>query len=551
MKILKVNLFDKVGKLIREIDMSKNGMFIVYGNVKEPKDKKKTINSIGKTLFLRMCNYILGSKVDSELAKSDVAEYFIISDILDNEDKKHVVKRLLNQKTIEVDGVEMTLDTFTQTYRVNRKLISRQVRLYPKGSLLGYNKTETQEDYVDFLKILGLNTLSYKTNSYYELRKEIDGLGKTKSELVKILGISDDKVSQEIFLNEKNLEKTEKLINENSEKIRCLRLTRNSIELQNNYSTANAELKNVQYNITKSYSEKKNLKLFIDNSKDKNPSISSVVKVYNAVNIEIPEMVVRTLDEVHNFYKNVIEDRILNINKKIYELDCTINNLCDKRDLLKKKMEEIGIQLSNNDLYQSAINMIQNLNKEYSDYKYKQGQLAQIKSVCSQIKTKEEEKVLLFSKVSEETKKCEEYIKTLKEFVFKIVKDIYNNDVTAFFDVYSGLYRKNAIPIHVDLTISGETGEGILEVKKNIMDLLMFNFNDESNILILDSSCFNGIDPRQVSGLLNVINTICAKKNKQAIISVNKYQVVNDYVKDKMDYILELSEDDKLLKMSY
>lgn len=81
--------------------------------------------------------------------------------------------------------------------------------------------------------------------------------------------------------------------------------------------------------------------------------------------------------------------------------------------------------------------------------------------------------------------------------------------------------------------------------------MLLFNFNTSSNVIIIDSSCFNGIDPRQVSGLLSSLQSICKSQNKQAIISINKYQVTNEFVDNYESGMLELSEDNKLLKFSY
>lgn len=73
-----------------------------------------------------------------------------------------------------------------------------------------------------------------------------------------------------------------------------------------------------------------------------------------------------------------------------------------------------------------------------------------------------------------------------------------------------------------------------------------------SDILILDSSCFNGIDPRQVSGLLATIKKVCIENNKQAIISINKYQITNDYISNiNENNCLNLSEDEKLLYISF
>jgi len=102
------------------------------------------------------------------------------------------------------------------------------------------------------------------------------------------------------------------------------------------------------------------------------------------------------------------------------------------------------------------------------------------------------------------------------------------------------------------LRIQGEGGEGVMEVKKNIMDILLFKYNTKYDVLILDSSCFNGIDTRQIQGLLSTIESVCKEENKQAIISINKYQLTDEFVKIvEENRAIELSEDDKLLGFDF
>lgn len=549
MKILEINIFDDSDNLIRQIKLNENHLFLVYGNIKKPQDTTKTINSIGKTLFLKMIKYILGYKCDNEIIESKISNYYITSTISYNY-QLHQVKRFLNQNSIILDKLEMSLDDYINAYSINRKLLSRQVRLYPKGCLLGFNKNEKQEDYVEFLSLIGLTNLSKKINSFYDLKKKSESLEKTKSELFKLLNISEKKISQEIFINSIKLKEKETLINENSLTIKNLKLSENTIELQRNFEDINSKLKDIEFNLQKSNHERDNLFKFINDCKDKNPSVSSIIKIYEQSKYEVPGIVKRKLEEAYSFYNSVILDRIENINTKINLLNKNIEEMLIIKEKLKQNLDEIGLKLSNNNLYKTAIDIIEKLNKEYADLKYKEGQMAQVKQIILEIESLENQKISLFSNINDEIRKVENKIKEYREFIYKIVKDIYDKDITAYFDICTESYRVNCIPIHINLNVLGETGEGILEVKKNIMDILMFSFNDDSDILILDSSCFNGIDPRQVSGLLDIINNICIIKNKQAIVSINKYQVINNY-KNKFDNLLELSEDDKLLKLNY
>lgn len=102
--------------------------------------------------------------------------------------------------------------------------------------------------------------------------------------------------------------------------------------------------------------------------------------------------------------------------------------------------------------------------------------------------------------------------------------------------------------------MQGDSGEGITEVKKNIIDYLIFKYNDYMEILVQDSSCYNGIDPRQVSNMLLELGSIADDTDKQAIIAINQYQVKQDHpvfelIKSKT--VLNLSEEDTLLNFKF
>lgn len=102
--------------------------------------------------------------------------------------------------------------------------------------------------------------------------------------------------------------------------------------------------------------------------------------------------------------------------------------------------------------------------------------------------------------------------------------------------------------------MTGDGGEGVGEVKKLIVDLMVFKYNSLVELLVHDSSCYSGgIDKRQIASIVKIANNIALKENKQFILSVNDFQVRKDD-KELMaildDRIIELAEDDKLLKFT-
>lgn len=550
MKILNLKIKNDNNE-IRSIDFCENDIFYVFGNVKKPKDKKKTSNSIGKTLALKMCDYVLGCKVDSKIAKSEIGEYTLLAEVFYKE-KKYLVKRKLNSKIIFLDDKELELHDYCSYFNINRSLMSRFIQLNSKGSLLGYNRTAIQSDYVDFLTLLNLKELSDSVDYYYDLKTKIDSLEKTKNELLSLIGISEEKLSEELFINEKKVNEVSKLIEQANNSVKSLEISEDTAQLQERYEAINAELKKVQIEISKLYAESNSLKKFIEENNKTQISKKTIEMMFEKARYQVPDMVYKKIEEVEQFYKSVIEDRLNNIYSRFNEIDSTLKLDLKLKDKYVEELDSIGRKIADDGIYQSALNTINENNEIFSNLKFEQGKLNQVKTVSNDLSKLLIDISIKHKEITEIVEKNELMLTKFRDFVYEVVQKIYSRDVNAYFDIHSTKYKKGAIPITVELNISGETGEGISEVKKNIIDILLFKYTIMSDFLILDSACFNGIDPRQVSGLLNIIHNVCEENGKQAIISINKYQITADYLSNiNENNSLSLSEDEKLLFKSF
>ena len=76
------------------------------------------------------------------------------------------------------------------------------------------------------------------------------------------------------------------------------------------------------------------------------------------------------------------------------------------------------------------------------------------------------------------------------------------------------------------------------------------NYNEEIEFLIEDSSCFEGIDRRQVKKLIMESKRISENKNKQLIISLNKY-LISDLENLSDNIVLKLDEGNTLLNRKF
>ena len=553
MKILSLKIIDNNGKEIRNISFKREGVSFVLGDVTKPKDNVKTSNSIGKTLLLKMIDYIYGANEDKKIIKKQIYGFQLIA-VVEHENKKYNIKRVLgSSKNIFVNDEIKPLEEYKTFFNINRELLGKQFYLTNKTSLISYLPNANSNDYITVLKLLNLENVSKLVQEISLLQDKLSEISTNKKQLIELLDINKDKVSDEIFLNDKEIEELSSQVDELNKTISNLKISNENKFAQERYSKLNYELKQLRYEITNLETEKKDLSNYITDTNDFVMTNEDVFNIFEQTKIEVPEMVTKTLNDVNDFYSSIIENRISQAKKR---LNIIIEELKEKG--LKEKdidhqLELLSNILATNDAYKNAIEILYAHNNLLQDKKFKQGQLAQVENLRKKENSIETNLTSLFVELNELNDSIQASIKQYKEFVFNLVKSIYDEDAKAVFNIEIKKYHPKNKPISIEMSITGDSGEGVNEVKKNIIDYLLYNFNKCLEIFIHDSSCYNGIDPRQVSGLIANLIEMTEKNKKQSIIAINKYQVSDDellkYIEANASIIL--SEKDKLLKCNF
>ena len=250
------------------------------------------------------------------------------------------------------------------------------------------------------------------------------------------------------------------------------------------------------------------------------------------IKVEI-EDIISKLDVVENaeeFHRKVYEERKVFLNLKKDAIQIEMKSLNDNIEALSSDIYKIGAIISTNEVYQESIELYEKYNSDLRGLKYKQGKLSQVKEIDNFIEAEDTDLTNSFNQAN------------------------YDNDVNSYFDIKVRSKQLRSRPIVFEFTLKGDTGEGVGEVKKNLMDFLICRYNTYQEIMIQDSSCFNGIDPRQVAGMLSQLNKIAEESNKQIIIAINKYQL-GDYETDinmvEKNSVITLSENDNLLGFEF
>lgn len=550
MKILNVKIISPENEVVRDIPFNESGISIILADIQEKDDSKETINSLRKTLLLKMIDYLLGSNKHKIFSKDEIKDYIVEGYVKYNEFYYSCSRLIGNSENNTINCKKYSLKDYKNFFSISRRCLDKQVFLEEKNSLISTRENPSCSDYNDFLSLLNLDNIGEKSAVIYETQDRIKQLKKNKKSLLESYdSMKSSNLEEDIFLLDKRVDEYEEKLFKLTKKIEKIQTTSLKESVFEEYTDANIKFKTVKSNIEKNKIERKRLENFIEESNKTDITSEDVIAIYNQAKVEVPEMIKREIIKVQEFHEKVYLERKEYLNEKILSLEKTHEELELEFNDLTSKINHLGILISENKAYKEAIMYYEKFTKELSDLKFRQGQLSQLKNIQSDI----DKGGLNLTKYFEEAKLVlednQEMIKKYKNFIYDLVKLIYTEDVDAFFDINIKKRHLTRRPIDIELNLKGDTGEGVGNVRKLLIDYLIFNYNKKLNILIQDSSCYNGIDPRQVTSMIKELDNLAKNSNKQAIVTLNKYQLISndiskEFFKEKCSIVL--SEKDKI-----
>lgn len=558
MKILELNIMSPNDELVRNIKFKESGLTFIYGDIKRPDDRTSTINSLGKTLLLKMIDYLFGANNDSSIMKEAIHNYYLDAKIK-YDDELYDVKRIIgnSDSSIFINGEVKGLTEYKDFFGIERQDYDKQVILTAKSSLVSLRQNPTLSDYETILDMLMLDQLLKDIKDIYITQDDIKRLKQNRKDLISTfensLKKNNETIEQRIYLIDKKEEELRKEIAIMADRIKTLEVSNYKESNITEYENINMKFKRLRRTIEQMRNEKIRLSDYMKEVENSEVTKDQLLSLYEKAKIEIPSMVVRQLSDVERFHQSVIQDRKETIAKRTKELEFMIDDYNKEADLLANQLSELGKLIAENRVYQEAIGLYEKYTNKLRNLAYEQGQLSRIKEIDEDINTKDSNLVEQFNRAKQSLDKSP--IKQYRDFVYEFVKNIYDEQVATFFDINIKGKHQTHRPIEFILNMTGDTGEGISEVQKNIIDYLLFKYNKNLEVIIQDSSCYNGIDPRQVSNMLLYLDKIAISQKKQAIVAINKFQLKTDHdiftlINDRATGVT-LSENNKLMKFNF
>jgi uncharacterized protein YydD (DUF2326 family) len=276
-----------------------------------------------------------------------------------------------------------------------------------------------------------------------------------------------------------------------------------------------------------------------------------LLKVYEAANIEIPDMVKKNLDEVLHFHKELVESRNSRLRKELSRQKTELKELDDKIAELGIQMDELLDYLNTH----GALEEYVALTKQLTSLK---NELNSIEEYQKILKTYKDTKLDIKTEFIAQDKEADSYLEDINKELLRLM-NLYSGFAKKFYPKKrSGLSVKNnsgenMLRYSLDARIEDDSSDGVNEVRIFCFDLLiLLNMISSIRFLFHDSRLFANMDPRQRETLFRILNEVCPGSdiqyicsiNEDAMLSVKSFMTEEEYNNIICDnVILELKDD--------
>ncbi|PAE25599.1 DUF2326 domain-containing protein [Bacillus sp. 7894-2] len=511
----------------------KDGLNLIIGKQANPDDKSldKTYNGVGKSLLIYILHFCLGSNKIAPFEEKIPGWEFTLEFSIDGE-LYTSVRNTSNQSKIFLNGEKLTLAKFRsimleKVFGVTEKINNLTFNtLFPRFIRRDRESYVTYDAFIkneqEYSKVLNNSFLLGLETEFVTEKQRLRTLFRQTKELK--TNIEEDPIIREHFNNN---EDTEIEILDLEDNIERLKNELAEFKIAANYKDIEKEADEKHYQLK----ELENKRTLINNSiKHINKSLEikpdlsekKVINLYNQAQIEVPEMIVKKMEEAINFQKNLLKNRNRRLtNEKIKNHD----KLKETEELIEVVGKELDKALRYLNTH-GALEDYNALNKKLNDMQTKLERLNEYQEILRTYKKKLKDVQSDFNTQNNET---DNYLENLQD----LLEDI----MTTFRDLSKTFYEKkpggikvinndgdNTIRFDIIAKIQDDSSDGVNEVKIFCFDMtiLLLKQNHKFEFLFHDSRLFGNMDPRQRYSLLKLAYEKVNSEGLQYIATINE-----------------------------
>jgi uncharacterized protein YydD (DUF2326 family) len=530
-----------------------DGMNIVLADKTEQSTVKDSRNGAGKTSFVRILRYVLGSSLDDALKAPELSEHVFWADLTlsdADEGRTRVERPVKPQTKLEVDGVTVGLEEWKQDLGVCFRLPSGVAR--PSvGQLFGQL---ARTYFADPLKV-------YSAESSWE----------TGARIGFWLGFSPEILSKagEIAALKRNRKALRKAINEgalpsvslNEPELRARlaqarnRRTRLEDDLRgfhvddlyaqhqadaDRLSAAIRDLNDEALTLERRKRDLENATMAERLPAPQDGANDRIQAMYQEVGLLLPDAVARRFDEVFSFHASVIRNRRLFLESELAAV--------------ARRLDVITAERTDLDGRRSAVMSILNASMALETFRDAERELTQVDALVVDLdgrlqlaqsvndtglrlrSMKNAAEASVRTEMAERTAQLDEAISLFTE----LGQEIYTDRSASLLVEATSEGVLKVVP-----KIDGDASRGILGVETFLLDIvclvMTLRAGRAPGILVHDSLLFDSMDDRQVASCLNIGARLAEAHGFQYIVTLNSdvLAAAESVAFDRRDYVTQ------------
>jgi len=508
------------------VNFNETGLTLIIGS---KTNQGSTYNGVGKSLIVELLHFCLGSNKNNEFEKKIPQWEFSLDFSINNE--RHVVSRNTStQGVVYLDHVEMKLAVLNSWFEDRLFSIPDGISGLTYRSLMPKFLRRGLKQYVDPRDTGDFSEYEMLVRNAFLLGIDVELIAKKaaiRTEITKLKNLRqnfrDDPLLKEFYSGGRDadilLSYIDQKVQDLSKKKDDFVVAENFYDLQKNADVLAASIEQEKNMIFMWQSAVENISASMREQPD--ISLTRVNDLYGDLLNNFKETALKRLDEVTDFHKRMLENRIARLSSEKLRLI----DLIRKAELaLRKKQTDLDNELRTLSNSQ-ALDQYTALVSEISDLTAQAQKVRDYKAIDFEYSNRAAD---LDVELGEEVKKTNSYLEDTKSFreknfsVFKsFVSEFYPNSPAGIsFHNNEGNNQKR---FDFDIKVENDSSDGINEVRIFCYDLtlLALRQNHKIDFIFHDGRLFANMDVRQRARVFTLADRVVGNLGAQYIATLN------------------------------
>lgn len=571
MFIKSISILSK-SKVIKDVRFHKGVNLIVDETLDS---NRESGNNVGKTTFLRLIDYCLGSKKDSiykdaefkEKNNKKVKEFLenpstiiklVLTEDLNNTnaEKEIIIERNFGTNKSKIQKINKnTFKNDKEFCQELKKIIYKDELNKPSfRNIIRKNIRNEKEKLLNVVKVLdkSVNKATYESVYLFWLGITIKNIGE-KDEITKLQKIEKSLLKK--LMEENSPSQIEQSLIYIKEEIKEIQQKKKKYNINPNYQEDIKKINEISSQINKINTKLGGLKyrqnLTIENQTELNKEILNIDKnqvkfLYDKVKKLIPS-IQKSFEDVLLFHNQMIKNKIEYIIRELPTLNNDISKLETKRTKLLEEESKYVKKISKSEFTENLEEIIKKLNERFEQKGRLEEQNSQIKKWRKNIDENKEKLKKINKKIENKDSEIKQNLQVFNRYFGTLSKKFYKEPLILSADRINSENEKS----YYDLKIkSSQPGTGEKKVQIAVFDLAYIQFADELKINCPHFILHDQLGSIHGNQLNNLFKNIVPNINCQYIAAVLSDKIIEFSKSDISKYqILKLSQKKKLFEI--